>query len=127
MIHRVATVIALAVLTGALVGVAHGAGGPGGTMAQAQAAGWDCNPQFLIVGYYHCAPPGKPSVADLIAGTDVPSMVLRVFNPDGTFAGTEHLVRADLYAGQPCPQDSLATWDFLPFSGGYYACHHFNA
>ena len=127
MIHRVATVIALAVLTGALVGAARGADGPGGTMAQAQAAGWDCNPQVLIVGYFHCAPPGKQSVADLLAGrATAPSIVLRVFRPDGTLAGTEHLIRADLYAGQKCPQDSLAKWDLLPFSGGYYACHHFD-
>ena len=124
MIHRIAAVIALAVVTGALVGGAYGAGGSGGTMTQAQAAGWDCNPLITIGGYYHCAPPGKPSVADLIAGTDVSSIVLRVFNPDGTFAGTELLLRADLYAGQGCPQDSLVTWDLLPF--GYYACHHFD-
>ena len=70
---------------------------------------------------------GKQSVADLLAGTaDASSIVLQVFKPDGTFAGTELLLRADLYAGQPCPQDSLPTWDLLPFSGGYYACHHFD-
>jgi hypothetical protein len=57
--------------------------------------------------------------------TDTPSIVLRVFFPSGEFAGTEHLMRADLYQGQPCPQDNLATWDLLPF--GYRACHHFDA
>jgi len=124
MSHRLAAVIALAVVTGTLVGAAYGAGGPGGDMAQAQASGWDCNPQVLIFGYYHCAPPGKPSVADLIAGTDVSSIVLRVFTPDGTFAGTELLLRADLYAGQGCPQDNLVTWDGPLF--GYRACHHFD-
>ena len=82
------------------------------------------SPHVLIFGYYHCAPPGKPSVADLIAGTDVSIIVLRVFNPDGTFVGVERLLRADLYAGQGCPQDSLVTWDLLPF--GYYACHNFD-
>lgn len=101
-------------------------GSSNATMAQAQAAGWDCNPQVLIVGYYHCAPPGKPSVLDMIQGkTNAPSIVLRVFTPFGVFAGTEHLMRADLYRGQPCPQDNLATWDLLPF--GYRACHHFDA
>ncbi len=117
-------VITAALVTAALAGFAHATGAQGGTMSQAQAAGWDCNPQVLIGGYYHCAPPGKPSVADLIAGTDVSSIVLRVFTPDGTFAGTELLLRADLYAGQGCPQDSLVQWDLLPF--GYYACHHFD-
>jgi len=108
----------------ALVGTAGGAGNA--TWAQAKAAGWGCDPEILIVGYYHCAPPGKPSVAALIAGTDVPSITLRVFydNADRTLAGTELLLRADLYAGQPCPQDDLAAWGLLPF--GYYACHHFD-
>lgn len=125
MFRRFAVLPVIAIVFAVAVGAALAAGGRGGTMTQVQAAGWDCNPQVLIVGYFHCAPPGKPSVADMIAGTDVPGIVLRVFNPDGTFAGTEHLIRADLYAGQPCPQDSLAVWDLLPF--GYYACHHFDA
>jgi hypothetical protein len=125
MIHRVVTIIALAVLTAVLTGAASGADGSGSTMAGAQAAGWDCNPQVLIFGYYHCAPPGKPSVLDMIQGTtDAPIIVLRVFRPDGTFAGIERLLRADLYAGQGCPQDSLVNWDLLPF--GYYACHNFD-
>src|SRR6266508_3544801 len=72
------TALASVVAAAALVGAAGGASNA--TMAQAQAAGWDCNPEVLIVGYFHCAPPGKPSVADMIAGTDVPTIVLRVFN-----------------------------------------------
>jgi hypothetical protein len=99
-------------------------GGSNATMDQAKAAGWDCNPEVLIIGYYHCAPPGGTSVAELIAGTDVPSITLRVYQPDGSYAGTEMLRRADLYRGQPCVQDNLTTWDLLPF--GYYACHHFD-
>ena len=99
-------------------------GGSNATMDQAKAAGWDCNPEVLIIGYYHCAPPGGTSVAELIAGTDVPSITLRVYHPDGAYAGTEMLRRADLYRGQPCVQDNLTTWDLLPF--GYYACHHFD-
>jgi hypothetical protein len=120
-------VLAIVASTATFVGTAGGASQA--TMAQAKAAGWDCNPEVLILGYYHCAPPGKPSVADLIAGTDVPTIVLRVFNPaptdaERTLAGIERLRRADLYAGQPCPQDNLVTWDLLPF--GYYACHNFD-
>jgi hypothetical protein len=114
------------VIAGASVFAISAAGSSSATMAQAQAAGWDCNPQVLIVGYFHCAPPGKPSVLDMIQGTtDTPSIVLRVFYPSGEFAGTEHLIRADLYEGQPCPQDNLVAWDLLPF--GYRACHHFDA
>ena len=96
-------------------------------MAQSQAAGWDCSPQILIIGYYHCAPPGKPSVLDMINGdTSAPSIVLRVFNNDAvrSLAGTEQLLRNDLYRGQPCKQDGLQEWGELPF--GYRACHHFD-
>jgi hypothetical protein len=118
-----ATVITLAVAAMAFVGIAGGASHR--TLTQTQAAGWDCNPLILIGGHYHCSPPGKPSVADIIAGTDVPSVVHQVFGPDGMFAGTEHLIRADLFAGQPCPQDQ---WLPVPPVGPvqYYACHHFD-
>ena len=126
MIRRIGIVVSLTALAALMSGVAHGAGGPGGTLAQAQGAGWDCSPLVQIGGYLHCAPPGKPSVADLIEGTDAPSMILRVFTPDGRFAGIETLLRQDLYVGQTCPQDALAVWDFLPLSGGYYACHRFD-
>jgi len=124
MFVRIALTLALGVVAAA--GLSMSAlGSSNATMAQAQAAGWDCNPQVLIVGYYHCAPPGKPSVLDMIMGnTDAPSIVLRVYHPSGVFAGTEHLMRADLYAGQPCPQDNLEEWELLPF--GYRACHHFD-
>ena len=125
MLRRRLVAFAMAVV-GATIFVIGASGSSNATMAQAQAAGWDCNPQVLIVGYFHCAPPGKPSVLDMIQGTtDTPSLVLRVFYPSGQFAGTEHLMRADLYQGQPCPQDNLVTWDLLPF--GYRACHHFDA
>jgi hypothetical protein len=105
-----------------MVGTAGGASNR--TLEQAQKAGWDCNPPILLLGHYHCSPPGRPSVADVIAGTNAPSIVHQVFRPDGSFAGTEQLIRADLYAGQPCPQDQ---WLPVPPVGPaqYYACHHF--
>ncbi len=115
---------AIAATAVVLVGTAGGAGTH--TLAQAQAAGWDCNPLILIGGHYHCSPPGKPSVGDIIAGTaTAPSIVHQVFRPDGSFAGTETLIRADLYAGQPCPTDQwLPVPPWLP-TPTYYACHHF--
>lgn len=125
MIRRVSLTLALGAVAVAVFAVTA-LGSSSATMSQAQAAGWDCNPQVLIVGYYHCAPPGKPSVLDMIQGTtNAPSIVVRVFTPSGQFAGIETLLRADLYSGQPCPQDNLATWGLLPF--GYYACHKFDA
>lgn len=123
-IITLSTVVAVIAATAAvLVGTAGGSGRR--TLAQAQAAGWDCSPLVLIGGHYHCSPPGRPSVADIIAGTDVPSIVHQVFTPDGRLAGTETLIRADLYAGQPCPTDQwLPVPPWLP-APQYYACHHF--
>jgi hypothetical protein len=95
-------------------------------LAQAQAAGWDCDPLILIGGHYHCSPPGKEGVLEIIAGTaTAPSIVHQVYRPDGSFVGTETLIRADLFARQRCPTDQ-----WLPVPPGapspaYYACHHF--
>jgi hypothetical protein len=96
------------------------------TRAQALAGGWDCDPPILLLGHYHCSPAGRPSVADIIAGgVTTPSIVHQVFRPDGALAGTETLIRADLFAGQPCPTDE---WLPVPPFGEpqYYACHHFD-
>ena len=120
----VASFAAIAIATVTLVGAVNGAGSR--TLAKAQAAGWDCNPLILIGGHYHCSPRGVPSVQDIADGTaTTPSVVHQVFRPDGTFAGTETLIRADLFAGQPCPTDQwLPVPPWLP-TPTYYACHHF--
>lgn len=96
------------------------------SLAGAQAAGWDCDPLILIGGHYHCSPPGKEGVLEIIAGTATsPSIVHQVFRADGSFAGTETLIRADLFVGQPCPTDQwLPVPPWLP-DPTYYACHHF--
>jgi hypothetical protein len=96
------------------------------TLDRAMASGWDCTPLILIGGHYHCSPPGKQAVTDIIAGTaDSPSIVHTVFREDGQFAGTELLIRADLWAGQPCPTDIwLPVPPWLP-EPTYFACHHF--
>jgi hypothetical protein len=89
---------------------------------------WDCEPYIPIAGnYQHCAPPGKPSVADLLAGrTDEPSLVLRVFDFDtGEYAGIEFLIRDDLYQGAPCWQDGQPEWGLLDLPVDYRACHRF--
>ena len=107
------------------------------TKAQALAAGWDCSPNITIPasrGYFHCAAPGEPSLLDLITGAATPpSLHLNVyFGPDfagqtGLLAGTEELIRADHFGGQPCPQEG-GSWAFLHFAtADYYACHHFAA
>jgi hypothetical protein len=117
-----AIALAMAIVAGTAVGSAgrH-------TLAQAQAAGWDCNPLILIGGHFHCSPPGVPSVQDIVDGTaTTPSVVHQVFAPNGRFAGTELLIRADLFAGQRCPTDEwLPVPPWLP-DPTYYACHHFD-
>lgn len=119
---RSLAVVAIAAV--ALAGTVSGASNR--TLAQAQAAGWDCNPLILIGGHYHCSPRGVPSVQDIADGTaTTPSVVHQVFEPDGTFAGTETLIRADIFAGQRCPTDQwLPVPPWLP-TPMYYACHHF--
>lgn len=96
------------------------------TLEDAMTAGWDCLPVVQIGGHYHCSPPGKEGVLEIIAGTaDSPSIMHTVFSADGRFAGTELLIRADLWAGQPCPTDVwIPVPPWLP-EPTYYACHHF--
>ena len=65
---------AAVILAGAVNGASHY------NLAQAQAAGWDCDPLILIGGHYHCSPAGKPGVLDIIDGTATsPSIVHQVF------------------------------------------------
>jgi hypothetical protein len=115
---------AIAAATVILAGAVNGAGPH--SLTQAQEAGWDCDPLVLIGGHYHCSPAGKPGVLDIIDGTATsPSIVHQVFRPDGSFAGTETLIRADLFAGQACPTDQwlpVPPWVSPP---AYWACHHF--
>jgi len=128
----ISVVPALAIF--ALASVAYGNSSGQTDMDQAKAAGWDCTLEVPIAGpYLHCAPPGKPSVADIAtgSGSTVPSIELRVFNyADESFAGTESLIRADLYRSQSCPRDAVnlpgGKWGLLVLPGAdYRACHRF--
>ncbi len=76
----------------------------------------------------HCAPPGGLArVLDATAET----MIFLVFRAsNGDFIGTEHIVRADLFNGQPCPTDppSRQYTYLLPLLGlDYYACHRYDS
>jgi hypothetical protein len=116
----IATAAFAMILAGAVSGASQH------TLTQAQAAGWDCDPLILIGGHFHCSPPGKESVQAIIDGNATsPSIVHQVFRADGRYAGAETLIRADLFAGQPCPTDQwLPVPPWLP-TPVYYACHHF--
>jgi hypothetical protein len=127
MFIRFALFVVPAVLAVALAAVAQG-NPPGLTDLEQTDKQWDCEPYIPIAGnYQHCSQPGKPSVADLLAGrTDAPSLELRVFDFDtGEFAGIESLRRADLYHGGPCWQDGQSEWGLLDLPVDYRTCHRF--
>ena len=95
--------------------------GTGLTPAQLTAAGWTCfndpaAPRIVCSDPGHGRPiPGDPNAP--------PSYNFTIFGLDGTFRGTTHLIRADLYQGQPCPPTG-ALYFFIPVIG-YYRCEHF--
>ena len=81
----VAVVLSLAVVTAASA--------KGNTPEQLTAAGWTC---FNDPGH------GRPQVPPPVDRP--PSYNFKIFALDGSFTGTIHLIRSDLYNGQPCPQ-----------------------
>lgn len=112
----VAGVAALAALGAVGTAVADGL-----TPATLRTAGWTCfndpgAPRIV------CSDPGhgRPTPHDPDAP---PSYNFKIFALDGSFTGTLHLVRADLYGGQPCPQTGNAYFFIAPI--GYYRCEHF--
>jgi hypothetical protein len=69
-----------------------------------------------------CSDPGhgRPVIGD---PNPPPSYAFKVFALNGTFTGTLHLIRSDLYRGQPCPQ---AGGQYFPIPViGYHRCEHF--
>ncbi len=105
---------------------------------------WLC---ALDLRTWHCIPPGE-DVEAVLAGEaasapslnwecDVPDdplcdgLALSFTGPpDGThFVGTENGVRADLYAGQPCPRNTPPGPVPVDFTGDgipdYVFCHHY--
>lgn len=92
--------------------------GGGHTAEQMMEAGYDCFNDGPF-NWTHCLDLDK---------FGNPAVPVKVFSVDGSkFLGTELLLREDIYAGQPCPQNDLNTWDYLGAEGPpYFACHHFN-
>lgn len=98
----------------------------GNSPAKLARAGWLCvnaGPNALV----HCFPPG--------AFQSTASVSVKVFDTtdvesdDAHFLGTELLIRADLYEGQPCAQNG-GEYELLPASvtglpADYRACHHY--
>jgi hypothetical protein len=85
-------------------------GGP--SYDQLVSRGWFC---FPVNGEPHCINPG------IQISSNTSSIPILVFNADLKFLGTEILWNANLYAGQPCPQDEI-----LHLPNGFVACHHYS-
>jgi hypothetical protein len=114
-------VLSLSLLLLTFSAVAYAGGGH--SASQLERAGWFC----INTGphnWVHCFPPG--------AFASSASVTVKVFDVTGSpFLGTELLIRADLYGGQPCAQDGGDDYGLLPaaVSGlpvDYRACHHFD-
>jgi hypothetical protein len=117
---RVSIALLIAIGLGVVVAVG-GATAKSVTPEQLITAGWTC---FLDPGAPRtvCSDPGhgRPVPGDPNAP---PTYNFKLFTLDGTFIGTSHLIRADLYRGQPCPR-SGGLYLFIP-PIGYYRCEHF--
>ena len=94
--------------------------GQGNTPSHLTQAGWHC---VNVPGHgVHCEDPH----ADIGSSVHIQVKVFDtsdVASTSATFLGTESLVRADHYRGQPC-LPGHGDYFLLPF--GYYACHHFD-
>ena len=116
---------ALLGLTGALavVGVTAGTGlaqgGPSRENLEAQ--GWSCvlHP-FAAPRWYRCFNPGvgRPFPGNPDPAPTYSSLMFDIGS--GAFVGTGHMIRGDLYSGQPC-EPSGALYAYLPLIG-YYDC-----
>ncbi|HLF68272.1 MAG TPA: hypothetical protein VI503_02930 [Gaiellaceae bacterium] len=119
--RTMAAVLALAGTLALVAVVAVPAWAQGPAPATLGAAGWDCfqTPPFVVPPRIVCANSGlgRPIPGD---PDPPPSYNLLTFDLGGTFLGTVHLIRADLYAGQPCPQ-SGEPYVFRA-AIGYYEC-----
>jgi hypothetical protein len=98
-----------------------GATAQGITSDKLIAAGWTCfldpgAPRTVCSDAGHGRPvPGDPNAP--------PSYNFKLFTLDGSFIGTSHLIRADLYRRQPCPPSGDLYFFIAPI--GYYRCEHF--
>jgi hypothetical protein len=117
--------LALLIALGAVaLAAAGGATAEGFTSDKLIAAGWTCFQDPDPAAHRTvCSDPGhgRPVPGDPNAP---PSYNFKLFNNlDGSFIGTSHLIRADLYQGQPCPPTGAPYFLIAPI--GYYRCEHF--
>jgi hypothetical protein len=121
---RVRRAVVLLCLTGAfaVVGLTAGPGlAQGPSPAQLAEQGWTCFVPPVAGAGVVCFNPaeGRPPIPPLGEEGRASYMVMR-WTPAGEFAGHVHLIRPDLYAGQPCPQTG-GLYVLNPRIG-YYEC-----
>jgi hypothetical protein len=93
------------------------------TPEQLAAAGWTCFPDPVLPRTV-CSDPGHGRPVSPPDPNGPAAYDFKIFNrSDDTFLGTIHLIRADLYNGQPCPPLGGAYVLIPPI--GYYKCEHF--
>jgi hypothetical protein len=100
--------------------VAAPARAEGITPALLTANGWTCGqvPPFIVPARITCYNRGLGH--PVLGAPDRPSHMFLVFGLDGTFWGTQHLIRGDLYRNQPCGPGG-EPYIFRP-GIGYYEC-----
>lgn len=111
------TLVAAAVLVGT---VASGADAKGVTREQLESHGWTCFSPPTVPDRVACFDPGRgrpfPGNPD-----PAPSYSVLSFSvASGEFLNTVHLIRDDLYHGQPCGREAYV---FLALIG-YWECVH---
>jgi len=112
-VRRIMTLMVSLAAVSSFTGGANAGGLTADQLAQAGYLCFNAGPS----NWTHCLLEKK------LGGRVVP---VKVFSEDGSeFLGTEQLLRADIYAGQPCPPDGLGLWDSEAVPG-YFACHHFS-
>jgi hypothetical protein len=119
---------------GLTVGTAATATAAGLSPARLAEAGWDCilpPPEFNP--NVHCAKPGS---LEGILSAEAEMVVWLTFATsdlgatDAELLGTERMIRADLFHGQPCPTDPPTdeySWLVPRFGWDYYICHTFDS
>ena len=122
--RRLRSIVTLAVLGAiACVGVFASPAAASVNREQLEAHGWTCVPHpFAAPTKYRCFDPGR---GPLFPGNPDPRPSYSYLDfaiGSGAFIGTGHIIRQDLYNGQPCGP-SGAPYVFLPLAG-YYDCAH---
>jgi hypothetical protein len=117
-----------------LVGVPMTAIAGGLSPAQLAKAGWTCilpPPEFNP--NVHCLP--SDQLAGVVSG-EARVVISLAFATDDLGAaearllGAERMIRADVFAGQPCPTDPPSleySWLYPRFGWDYYICHTFDS